>query len=105
VHETLTLLAVGQAIEELEASGAGRGDLLEGFDTEHLPSLDDPKGHKYDPAKAQKSHQQFLRGVVWADDPTGLLFDQPQGTEDYSSGVAWYQHYSAARRASSIPTT
>jgi hypothetical protein len=103
VHETLTLLAVGQAIEQLEASGAGRGDLLKGFDTKHLPSLDDPKGHEYDPEKAQKSHQQFLRGVIWADDPLGLLFDKPEGTEDYSSGVAWYQHYKRGEKGKFDP--
>jgi hypothetical protein len=103
VHETLTLLAVGKAIEQLKAAGKDRGELLEGFDTGQLPSLEDRKGHKYDPAKAQKSHQQFIRGVVWADDPMGLLFDEEQGTSNYSSGLLWYHHYKRGEKGKFDP--
>jgi hypothetical protein len=93
VHETLTVLAVRKAIDQLKATHKDTGDLLKGFDTEHVPSLSDPKSPDYDPQKAPTSHQQFIRGVVWADDPMGLLFDEEPGTTNYSSGIAWYQHY------------
>ena len=65
------------------------------FNTKAVPKTDSMFG--YDPALAHKSHTQFIRGVVWADDPEGLLFDKPQrhspttarascGTEHFKEG-------------------
>ena len=93
VHETLTVLAVGKAIEMLKASGTDPGPLLKGFDTSKLPKL----GAKFDfdPVDADASFQQFIRGVVWADDPKGLLFDKDKDATDYSSGLEWYSEFSS----------
>jgi hypothetical protein len=92
VHETLTLLAVKKAKERLEAAKESPGDLLKDFNTAAVPDTD--KKFSYDPINADKSHAQFVRGVVWADDPEGLLFDKEEDTSDYSSGLTWYSHFS-----------
>ena len=62
------------------------------FNTKAVPKTDSMFG--YDPALADPSHTQFLRGVIWADDPEGLLFDNPRNTYNYSSGAMWYSHFS-----------
>lgn len=93
VHETLTLLAVKRAKDRLEAAGEDPGELLSGFKSAGLPREDRMAG--YDPVYAHKSHMQFIRGVVWADDPEGLLFDNARDTRNYSSGAMWYSHFSA----------
>ena len=66
VHETLTLLAVKQAKQALEAKGADSGELMSEFKTSAVPATDSMFG--YDPLYAHKSHTQFIRGVVWADE-------------------------------------
>jgi hypothetical protein len=93
VHETLTLLAVKKAKERLEAAKEAPGDLLKDFNSAAVPDTNAKFG--YDPIKADASHAQFVRGVVWADDPEGLLFDKDEDTSDYSSGITWYSHFSA----------
>jgi len=95
VHETLTLLAVKQAKERIEAAGVGPGELLSGFDSSEVPREDESFG--YDPIDAHTSHQQFIRGVVWADDPEGLLFDTAEGTTDYSFGAVWKSDFDAGK--------
>ena len=74
VHETLTLLAVKKAKERLEAAKEAPGDLLTDFNSAAVP--DTNAKFDYDPVNADASHAQFIRGVVWADDPEGLLFDK-----------------------------
>ncbi|MEO8687205.1 MAG: hypothetical protein ABI611_03170 [Solirubrobacteraceae bacterium] len=91
VHETLTLLAVKKAKERLEAAKEAPGDLLKDFNAGAVPDVN--KKFSYDPINADASHAQFVRGVVWADDPEGLLFDQEEDTSDYSSGLTWYSHF------------
>jgi hypothetical protein len=95
VHETLTLLAVKKAKERLEGAGQSTGDLLSGFDTKAVP--DTGKTFSYDPEDADKSHAQFIRGVVWADDPGGLLFDNEEDTSNYSSALLWGTEYKAGQ--------
>jgi len=92
VHETLTLLAVKKAKERLEAAKEAPGDLLSGFNAAAVP--DTNAKFDYDPVDADTSHMQFIRGVVWADDPEGLLFDNDETTTNYSSGAMWYSHFS-----------
>ena len=48
----------------------------------------------YDPALADPSHSPVPPRRVWADDPEGLLFDNPRNTYNYSSGAMWYSHFS-----------
>ena len=96
VHETLTLLAVKQAKQALVAKGADPGELMSDFKESAVPATDSMFG--YDPVYAHKSHTQFVRGVVWADDPEGLLFDNPRNTKNYSSGAVWYSHFSAGEK-------
>jgi hypothetical protein len=91
VHETLTVLAVGEAIHELEAAGIDPGELMAGYDVDKLPDLG--KKASFDPVDAPASFQQFIRGVVWADDPKGLLFDKDEDATDYSSGAMWYSEF------------
>jgi hypothetical protein len=95
VHETLTLLAVKQAKERIEAAGVDPGELLSSFDSGEVPREDQAFG--YDPIDAHTSHQQFIRGVVWADDPEGLLFDDAEGTTDYSFGAMWKSDFDAGK--------
>lgn len=96
VHETLTVLSVGDAIEQLEAEGIDPGELMAGFDVDKLP--DESKKASFDPVDAPASFQQFIRGVVWADDPKGLLFDKEEDATDYSSGYAWYSEFSTGEK-------
>jgi hypothetical protein len=91
VHETLTVLAVGDAIGQLEAEGIDPGELMAGFDVDKLP--DEGKKASFDPAYASASFQQFIRGVVWADDPKGLLFKQDEDATKYSTGAMWYSEF------------
>lgn len=101
VHETLTLLAVKRAKERLEAAKQDPGDLLKGFDTKSVPDTGAVFGADpdvgYDPEDAHESHMQFIRGVVWADDPEGLLFDNPRDTRNYSSAALWGMDYKAGQ--------
>ena len=91
VHETLTVLAVGDAIGELEAAGIDPGELMAGFDVDKLP--DEGKKASFDPEDAPASFQQFIRGVVWADDPKGLLFGREEDATNYSTGAMWYSEF------------
>jgi hypothetical protein len=95
VHETLTLLAVKQAKQALIDKGADPGELMADFKMSAVPDTESMFG--YDPVLAHKSHSQFIRGVVWADDPEGLLFDNPRDTTNYSSGAMWYSHFSEGK--------
>jgi hypothetical protein len=101
VHETLTVLAVGRAIATLKAMGKPLDSLLSSFDTSKLPQLD--KKFDFDPEYADASFAQFIRGVVWADDPEGLLFDKDEDTSDYSSGLEWYSAFSAGEKGQFKP--
>jgi hypothetical protein len=97
VHETLTLLAVKQAKERLIAKGEDPGYLLWGFGTDAgIP--DTSKPFNFDTKGAREAQAQFLRGVVWADDPEGLLFDQPQDLSDFSSGFMWNQNFEQGKQ-------
>lgn len=96
VHETLTLLAVKRAKEALVAKGTDPGELMTDFDLGAVPDTDSMFG--YDPLLAHKTHTQFIRGVVWADDPEGQLFDNPRDTYNYSSGAVWNSRYNAGKK-------
>jgi hypothetical protein len=97
VHETLTLLAVKQAKERLIAKGEDPGYLLWGFGTDSgIP--DTSKPFNFDTIGAKEAQAQFLRGVVWADDPEGLLFDKPQDLSDYSSGYMWNSNFEQGKQ-------
>jgi hypothetical protein len=92
VHEVLALRAIKDALTQLECTRTG--SLLGGVDASRIPELSSMRGHNL---KAHKdidvSAQQFIRGVIWPDDPKGLLFDEPEGTRDYSSGAAWLEEF------------
>jgi hypothetical protein len=60
-----------------------------------FPALSSTDGHNIDARSIDKSAQQFVRGVMWPDDPKGWLFDDDSGTEDYSSGLKWYVEFDA----------
>ena len=97
VHETLTLLAVKQAKERLIAKGEDPGYLLWGFGTDSgIP--DTSKPFNFDTKPAKEAQAQFLRGVIWADDPEGLLFDVPQDLSDFSSGFMWNEHFKEGKQ-------
>lgn len=86
VHEVMTLMAIKESIK---LNGDARGNLLEQVDKNILPSWSSPKAHNLDTSKLHKSVQQFVRGVIWPDDPEGLFFDEEVWMEDFSSGVSW----------------
>jgi hypothetical protein len=44
---------------------------------------------------------EFLRGVIWNDDPAILMFDEdPDNDWNFSSGISWYYHFRNAEGAS-----
>ena len=95
VHEVLTMRAVVDAIDLIRRNkpGAKLGTLLKDVDIYKAPSLYSGASHNISPEYADKSYQQFIRGVVWADDPKGWLFDDDSGTGNYSSGLKWYEEF------------
>jgi hypothetical protein len=96
VHETLTVLAVDKAIQSLKDAGIDPGVLLSAFKRDKIPQESAKFG--FDPEYADRSFMQFIRGVVWADDPKGLLFDKDEDTTDYSSGYMWYSEFSSGEK-------
>jgi WXG100 family type VII secretion target len=93
VHEVITLSALRRALEAVPPEQ--RGELLRGVALDRLPGLDSRDAYKLNPENIDRSAQQFIRGVVWPDDPEGLLFDDPRTTEDYSrmGGRRWYDEF------------
>jgi WXG100 family type VII secretion target len=96
VHEVLTLSALRRALEAVPPGQ--RGELLRGVAPEKLPGLDSTTAHDLDTKKIDPSAQQFVRGVLWPDDPKGYFFDDPKTTEDYSSGLRWYEEFDPDER-------
>jgi hypothetical protein len=44
---------------------------------------------------SDKETWEYIRGAMWNDDPQGELFDKnKKRTDDYSSGLMWYRHFS-----------
>lgn len=101
VHETLTVLAVSRAIAALKSQGKDPGPLLSGFAGSKVPQMG--KKFDFDPEYADASFQQFIRGVVWADDPKGLLFDTEADATDYSSGIEWYSEFKSGEKGQFSP--
>lgn len=95
VHEVLTLLTLGEADKILNEKKISKRTLLRNLDVKKLPGWDSFKWHNYDPTETPKAAQEFIRGVVWPDDPRCLLFDNARGTEDYSSGAMWFEEFDA----------
>ena len=91
VHEALTLVAIRRAMDLLQSSPTG----LLGVDVNSLPTLDSKDAHNLEPKNIDPTAQQFVRGVVWPDDPKGWLFDDDATTKNYSSGAKWYGEFDA----------
>jgi hypothetical protein len=103
VHEVLTLQAIKEAIsrikhEDQHADQKTQGPLgllnVKMNARKDAAPMTSTQGHNIFPEYTSRSVHQFLRGVVWADDPAGLLFDEPQDMTNYSSGISWYNRYS-----------
>lgn len=86
VHEVMTLMALKGAIETI---GNARGSLLAQVDENRLPSWSSTSAHNLYTNRLDRSVQQFIRGVIWPDDPEGLFFDEAIWMEDFSSGFLW----------------
>jgi hypothetical protein len=93
VHEVLTLTAIKEALEKIKSEKKEAGSLLKGVDMGKLPNMDSKDAHNLNPTKIDPSAQQFIRGVIWPDDPKGYLFDDDKSTENYSSGTMWYEEF------------
>ena len=93
VHETLTLVAIRDAVAKLEADGQAAGSLLGGVRPSRLPSRGSTRDHNRNMRFAHKSVQQFIRGVVWPDDPKGYLYAEPAGTGRPSTGTLWLEEF------------
>ncbi|MCB9076222.1 MAG: hypothetical protein H6631_01370 [Anaerolineaceae bacterium] len=93
VHEVLTLMAIKKALEKVKTDKNKPGTLLKDVNTTSFPKLSDEQGHNIAPEKIDISAQQFIRGVIWPDDPKGYLFDDPKGTTNYSSGLMWWEEF------------
>lgn len=91
VHENLTMLTIREAMGGIPEGQ--EGDLLGGIDRSTLPDWDSTTQHNYDPVDTPDAMQEFVRGTIWADDPKGYLFDDATGTEDYSSGLMWWEEF------------
>ena len=75
--------------------GHRRGALLEKVDEGSLPSWSSTTAHNLRTHKLHRSVQQFTRGVLWPDDPEGLLFDEPVWMENFSMGIKWLRRFKA----------
>ena len=91
VHEVLTLMTIKKALEGIAAEK--RGGLLGDVPESALPKESSKKAHNLKPEKIDRKAQQFVRGVIWPDDPKGYLFDDPHYMENYSSGLMWYEEF------------
>jgi len=85
VHEILTLMSIRTAIEEHKSSDG----LLAGISTENLPKWDSTSAHTMTAGSADESLHQFLRGVIWPDDPEGLFFKDRKDVDNFSTGIMW----------------
>ena len=94
VHEVLTLLSVRGAIEGVtKEQNAEAGELLKGLAAGELPEWTSKEDHNLNAKDTPESFHQFLRGVIWADDPKGYLFDNKENINNYSSGLLWYGEF------------
>lgn len=94
VHETLTLIAVRRAREAAARQpGHVMSPLLAGVDTSGIPAMSSSSGHNLSAAEQHRSLHQFIRGVMWADDPLGLLFDSEASVIAPSTGLQWYWNF------------
>ncbi len=84
-HEVLTLETLKKATEGTEPSE--RGDLLR-----NVGGIGDVD-RNLDATEIDKSTQEFVRGAIWNDDPKMYLFDDETGTEDFSSGLMWFEEF------------
>jgi hypothetical protein len=97
MHEVLTLVAIRKA---MDARGATKGDLLSGVNAPSLPKDSSTTAHNLSPeSDIHSSAAQFVRGVIWADDPMGWLFDADEDLHDYSSGLKWYHQFDPKYKA------
>jgi len=85
VHETLTLLSIRTAIEQHKS----RGNLFADVALSNLPSWDSKTDHTRTAGASDKSLHQFLRGVIWPDDPEGLFFNNKKDVYNFSTGLGW----------------
>lgn len=90
VHEALTLSAMRRALELIKDTPK---TILKNVKAAALPALSSKSGHNIETTTLDKSVQQYVRGVVWPDDPKGWLFAYDSGTENYSTGAAWYEEF------------
>lgn len=105
LHENLAMLSLRDAIAE--RAGPGRaglpsaGPFLSSFAAgtyAGLPAWGRTEGwfnSLMKPEEAPPGAQEFLRGVVWPDDPCMCLFDDPTGTGNYASGFGWGREFKA----------
>lgn len=98
VHEVLTLTALRDALEDLSRRHRAAGSLLGGVKTSKFPERESAEGHNIEPKKIDETAQQFIRGVVWPDDPKGYLFKEPKGTTQYSTAYMWGKEYDAKKK-------
>ncbi len=82
VHETITLTALRASKFDLP------GDAVIPYRTT---------------AGSNRDVNEFFRGVIWNDDPAGLLFENSRTFENdnmnYNSGYGWYQKFTAGEQA------
>ena len=58
-----------------------------------------PAGTKTNSSKAVN---EFLRGVIWNDDPAVLMFDEDKNDNwNFSTGYSWYAKFNSAKKAGS----
>ncbi len=97
VHEVLTLRALKDAMARIAREGKKKGDLLKDARPNEFDAAPDWywHGHNIAPEVTNPSVHQFLRGVVWPDDPKGYLFDDEKDMKNYSSGTMWYEEFDA----------
>ena len=96
VHEVLTLMAIRTARERIAKDRLG--PLLKAVNAGTLPDWGSATAHNIAPEKLDPSLQQYVRGVVWADDPKSWLFDEAAGTGNYSSGLKWYDEFDPSEK-------
>ncbi|NNB97678.1 hypothetical protein HI113_27645 [Corallococcus exiguus] len=98
VHETLTLFTLRAALKRILARN------MNDLDNQILGDLHPmvlPANSKYisryefKPKAVPATTSEFIRGVIWPDDPKCYLFTCDRGLSNYSDGVLWAAEFKA----------
>lgn len=92
MHEVITAMAIKTAREMIAVENLSPGSLLGDVAVDELPDWGSSTAHNLYARRLPPSMHQFIRGVMWADDPKGYLLDQ-QHNLNPSLGLMWLEEF------------